>query len=457
MAEQQKRILIVEDDSELCEMLAQAVQDQSDAYDVKATRNVDEAMAQVRRLQDHQRAFDLVITDIKMAGLSGLELLEVLNSISPDTKTIAMTAYNSAELAERAQGLNVYAYLTKPFMIGEFRRIVQDALAYSDQSTADPLSRLSASHLRAVNKQLAMLRTMTGATTAFLSNETGSLLALDSLEPDTQLDNLSSILMFAHQQVAQQMQSDLGTNSPVRQSYFGTDAYSICTYQVDPSLFVGVIFGPAVKEGQVWYYIRDMVAALTVAVGSEQQTPPDSDKTSVKDELMAILDQYVPAAGGRRPSRRTTSAGIVSQATSQAVPPPVSTPSRTRAPSESAPPTAALPEPDIAVEDIDWNVGADADWDTMVSETAQGFGGLSLKQARQQGLVGSDIVSPSFAETEAAGPPPPDQGPPLDEIDWNASIDMDWEELVSTTDQGFGGISLNEAQQKGIIDGLEEN
>ena len=137
MADPKKHILIVEDDFELCELLAQAVRDQSDAYDVRPTRNVDEAMALVRKFQERQRAFDLVITDVQMTGLSGLELLEVLNSVSPETKTIVMTAYNSADLAERAQELNVYAYLTKPFVTSELRRIVRNAIQTPGEPSAD--------------------------------------------------------------------------------------------------------------------------------------------------------------------------------------------------------------------------------------------------------------------------------------------------------------------------------
>ena len=128
MAEQQRHILIVDDDVELSALLAQAVGDMSDSYDVKTAQDVDEAMVRVRKFQSLQRAFDLVITDIKMTGLSGLELLELLNSVAPQTRAIVMTAYNSAELAERAQELDVYAYLTKPFVLSELRRIVQSAL-----------------------------------------------------------------------------------------------------------------------------------------------------------------------------------------------------------------------------------------------------------------------------------------------------------------------------------------
>ena len=133
MAKRQKSILIVEGNFALSEKLAQAVRVQFPAYDVRESRDIDDALAQVRRFQERQKRFALVVTEIKMPGMGGLELLDLLNAISPETKTIIMTACHSAELVERAQELNVYAYFIKPFIISEFRNVVQDALSYCSQ------------------------------------------------------------------------------------------------------------------------------------------------------------------------------------------------------------------------------------------------------------------------------------------------------------------------------------
>ena len=192
--------------------------------------------------------------------------------------------------------------------------------------------------------------------------------------------------------------------------------------------------------------MRDIVDELALALESGEEES-ENDGTSVKDELMAMLDQYVPATGGRRSSRRTPP----SRRAPQAAPPSASQPAEETV--VKTDPEVSTPEPEIAVDDINWEVSADTDWDTLVSETAQGFGGLSLEQAQQHGLLAPDIVS-SSPEGKQDAAPPPDQGPPVEEIDWSVSSDMDWDEIVAETDQGFGGFSLDEAQQKGIIDDL---
>ncbi len=457
MAEAQRYVLIVEDDLELCELLAQAVRDLSDTYDVKTAKNVDEAMAHVRRFQTRAKAFDLVITDVKMSGLSGLELLQVLNNISPEAKTVVMTAYNSADLAERAQELDVYAYLTKPFIISEFRRIVQAAIAPPKTEPDTAAVALSAAQQRAVRKQLSSLRMMTGANIALLIHHSGVTLASDAIESDLEVIGLSQALMTAQQHVGQQMAQDLNAETEIKQSYFGADTYNVCTYRIDKSLFVSVIFGPAVKEGQVWYYLRDAVEGLALALEAREGEAVD-EGMSVKDELMAMLDQYLPTEPRRRRGRRPGTPARAKAQTAATTPKPAKkpSPSKTPAPAKAQPePPVLETEPDVSIDDLDWDVDTELDWDALVAETDQGFGGLSLEAAQKQGVVAPEIV-----------PSPPDQAPPtgetataeqveIDDIDWDLDAAMDWDELVAETDQGFGGLSMEQARKNGIIDELD--
>ena len=75
------------------------------------------------------RAWDLVLTDHCMPGMTGLKLIETLQTLAPATRTILITAYDSAELEQAAQRLNVYRYMAKPFPLGDLKRVVQSALA----------------------------------------------------------------------------------------------------------------------------------------------------------------------------------------------------------------------------------------------------------------------------------------------------------------------------------------
>lgn len=465
MTERKKEILIVEDDHELRELLAQAIRDISNDYEVKTAGNVDEAMVQVRRFQTLQKSFDLVITDIKMVGLTGLELLEVLHSISPQTKTIVMTAYSSADLAERAQELNVYAYLTKPFIISEFRQIVQSAFAPetapSTASVEPPSvtqSPLSSGQLNAVRPQLTSLRMMTGAYAVVLLGSTGALLLDDAMETTENLANLGEALLFAQRHIEQQLFAFTHAGVQINQSYFGSDALNICLYRIDEGHFVGVLFGPAVREGQVWYYLRDAATGIKEAL--QKPAPVETEATtpsrrSLKDEYMAIVDQIL---AGDAPRRRRRDQSEPDRPKTLPSTPPGSTTSAISTPElvshdqvETEPTDAAI------VEEIDWDVNVNDDtglsWDDIVAQAGSGFGGMTLEEAMRQGIDLTPVISTE--QVESTTEQVEEALPSLDEINWDVEVQVDWDSLVSETDKGLEGLTLEEARKRGLIKDLD--
>jgi CheY-like chemotaxis protein len=415
-----RNVLIVDDDAELASLLAQVVSDVSDAYDVKMANDVDGAMVQVHRAQTIQRPFDLVITDIKMLGLSGLELLEALKSITPDTKTITMTAYNSPELAERAQELNVYAYLTKPFVLSEFRQIVRSAL-FADRSGQSTdrqavLAELSASQRAAISRHLATLRVMIGAAAALLMRRDGTLLAVDRLEVNVEMDDLCATLTSALHTVSEQMAHAFAADSPIRQSYFGTEGYSICTYRLKSPHFAAVVFGPEVKEGQVWYYMREAATKLEKALLETE--PQDGREPAKQQDVFAMLGQFFPDLRTQQ-SRREESTPVESAVQSNTATTLPEHEAESNSPTEQDDPTTVQmgqstpPEPNEASEAVAPGVGATA---------------------------------------EAAAPVDPR---PLDDIDWQVPIELDWDEIADNTDQGFPGIDFDEARKRGLISDVQ--
>lgn len=73
-------------------------------------------------------AFDCVITDIQMPGLSGINLLRALRESRPGLPVIMITAYPSSSHRERALMLGASAYLTKPFDAAELEHCLAEAL-----------------------------------------------------------------------------------------------------------------------------------------------------------------------------------------------------------------------------------------------------------------------------------------------------------------------------------------
>jgi DNA-binding NtrC family response regulator len=74
--------------------------------------------------------YDLLITDLKMPGISGLDLIKKIREISPNTATIIMTAYATIETAVEATKSGAFHYLVKPFNIEELVQLAQKAIEH---------------------------------------------------------------------------------------------------------------------------------------------------------------------------------------------------------------------------------------------------------------------------------------------------------------------------------------
>lgn len=420
MAEQ-KHILIVDDDIELGALLAKAVSDMSPSYTVKLARDVDEALVQVRRSQTTENVFDLVITDIKMTGLNGLELLEALHALAPGLRAIAMTAYTSSEIARRAEELSVQAYMTKPFMISEFREVVRNTLDTPIQLRQPEPERSSPSapvpaQREEILRALSSLRTMTAADTAFLLRNDGTLVGADALEPGRDMADLGTALQAAQQAISEQMTRLSDQSCAVRQSFFGTDAYSVCTYRVDGSYTAAVVFGPEVREGQVRYYMREAAGAISRALGAEAPRSLNRHRSS-GGSVLDSLNRFFPSVE-RQSAEVRSSRGAGQERVSSASP----------APS----PEAGEAGPGDSRDATHLSEGQSAATDALHATIAE-----------------TDIVpeEPELVE--------PVDSPIADSIDWEAADGMSWDAILEETDKGLDGIAFEEARRQGLIDDLE--
>ncbi len=113
-----KQVLVVDDDPIMRESLVKVLLSKKE-MEVGSAVNGREAREQVK-----QEQFDLVITDVKMPQMSGLELLKEIKRISPATSVIVMTAYGTVESAVQAMKDGALDYLTKPFSADELEVVV---------------------------------------------------------------------------------------------------------------------------------------------------------------------------------------------------------------------------------------------------------------------------------------------------------------------------------------------
>jgi DNA-binding NtrC family response regulator len=104
-----QRILVVDDELDMLMLLRMMIEDSTD-YEVETTNNASEALKIVT-----EKDINLVISDLKMPGLDGMELFDELKEIRSDIPVIIITAYGSLEIADEAMKKGVADFITKPF------------------------------------------------------------------------------------------------------------------------------------------------------------------------------------------------------------------------------------------------------------------------------------------------------------------------------------------------------
>ncbi len=103
------KILIVDDELDMLELLEMIITERT-PHRVVTTNNPLEVPGLLR-----EQGFDLLITDMRMPALSGIDLIREAQKIDPDMPIIVITAYGSSQSAEESIAEGAYDYITKPF------------------------------------------------------------------------------------------------------------------------------------------------------------------------------------------------------------------------------------------------------------------------------------------------------------------------------------------------------
>jgi len=123
MAKSLKKVLIVDDEETLTWSMARSLSRDKDKYEVIIANNGKEALNLLRKGK-----VDLVISDIRMPDINGLDLLVNIKKEYPQTKVIIMTAYGSSDVQKEANRRGSLYYVEKPFEISDIRKIIIDLI-----------------------------------------------------------------------------------------------------------------------------------------------------------------------------------------------------------------------------------------------------------------------------------------------------------------------------------------
>jgi DNA-binding NtrC family response regulator len=119
-----EKILIVDDEPDMLKLLSMILREKT-RYEITTTNNPIEAIELVK-----QSGFDLVISDLKMPGLDGMEIIDAVKKVDEDIPVIIITAFASVESASEAIQKGGFDFITKPFRKEQILFTIDKALKW---------------------------------------------------------------------------------------------------------------------------------------------------------------------------------------------------------------------------------------------------------------------------------------------------------------------------------------
>ncbi len=289
-----KRILIVDDEESVVFFLGENLSNLGAEYEVKTACSGEEAL---EKMSVHH--FDLVITDLRMPGVDGLELVEQVRAHYPQTRLILMTAFGSDQVEAEARRLQVYRYITKPFRVEDLVDAARQALGEMAISQKGVLV-LSDERFEAITRCLSDLRFEIGAQCILLADIMGQLITQVGLTTSLEVDVLTSLIGggFATTfEVARRLRQDQAFNL----NYQEGNRYDIYSSNVGDNLFLTIIYDKRARSsriGLVWLYtkraIKKLLEITSVAeVARIEELLSDDFGTSLSRELDSLFDEVL--------------------------------------------------------------------------------------------------------------------------------------------------------------------
>jgi DNA-binding NtrC family response regulator len=123
------KVMVLDDEPIVCKRVQPALEKLG--YEVESYTNSHEAM---RRIQETE--YDIIVTDLKMKGIDGMQFLQEAKKRSPRTEVIVITGFATLETAKESFHKGVFDFIAKPFKLSEIQDVVNKAAAKLRGATA---------------------------------------------------------------------------------------------------------------------------------------------------------------------------------------------------------------------------------------------------------------------------------------------------------------------------------
>ncbi len=277
------RILIVDDEREITRMLHAALQLIDRNFQVAEVPSAEEAMLEIRRT-----SFDLVIADLRLPGMDGLELLRRIRKSRPEVQVVIITGNNTPQVEAEARKLNPVAFLKKPINPKEFAVVIQKVFGGNlpDLTTED------APPPPSVATRLSALRYDLGGLAVYLADLDGVVVARAGDVSSFNIDE-----MVRHIEVAFSASLKvchlLGGLVPLNMHFFDGDDFDVYVLNVGQSYMLIMLFEGEMGAKQMGLVLRygrqcadDMLNAMAERAPAPTYLTPTATPAQVEAALM---------------------------------------------------------------------------------------------------------------------------------------------------------------------------
>lgn len=397
--EEVKQILVVDDYFQMLEFLRSVLEFSHHEYQVLAVPSAEEGLFELRRTN-----FDLVITDVRLPGMSGFDMVRKIKRFSPDIPIIMITAYSSEQGKKEADDLGVRRYFKKPLDPDELLAAVHTLLYGSSESEEEDISEPAEVALSLdVRRRLESLRADTGARHVMLSNAAGQILYDGGAGQVLDLPALAG-------GIAQSMQTSfllarhLESTEPFTIQYQSGKKHDLYYANVGQEHFVSIFFDAQARRGRlgtIWVFaqraITDLQTLLAVPGAAGPAVAPPPAEVPQKPKTTEI-EEPAPAAAELVEVETVPEVAAVVEAGTELPDATTETAEVETTQEMEAPSLDAIREfLGIEVVETAEEVDLDSFWDDALEETARGplnSSGMSLEEARKQGLIPTEFDQP---------------------------------------------------------------
>lgn len=305
-------VLVVDDAPQILKALSDVLT--ASGYSVRTAPGGERALQIMESAQ-----FDLVITDLKMSGMSGMDLIARIQERAPYLPIVILSGFGDMDDVIKAMRAGIADYLKKPFSIDEVLEVVKREVKKSQargatippavpppQAAAAPAPQriyiFSPQDLEKIETSLSSLRAHAAAESVLLIEEAGYVIAAKGMVADKDVQALSSLIVGGRS-MNNQLATLLGEGDGFAMNYLEGQRVSVYTTGLGQGLFLVIVVPKGTKQGVVWLYAKEaageieaIVKRASAEVQKESGKPVEQmDRVAIHQEMAQTLDNLFGA------------------------------------------------------------------------------------------------------------------------------------------------------------------